>query len=98
MSQTKHTPCPWELNGNAIEGGNMHLASLLDERDIPIDSFEVSANGRLMAAAPDLLQSLKWAMQIIGPYTRRIKGQNEAYCDAHDKAMAAIAKAEGRAK
>jgi hypothetical protein len=78
----EHTPGPWEVNGNAIEGGNMHLASVIDERDIPIDATEVDANARLMAAAPDLLE----ALQLAAPHT---SGKVYRLC------LAAIAKATG---
>ncbi|TQC75582.1 hypothetical protein [Pantoea dispersa] len=49
----------------------------------------------LIAAAPELLEALQWAMTKIGPYTQRTNS-NQAHCDQIDKANAAIAKALGK--
>lgn len=49
---------------------------------------------RLISAAPDLYEALKWCVEKGGlHYTRRIAGQNDGWCDAIDKINAAIAKA-----
>lgn len=56
------------------------------------DFDEARKNARLIAAAPELLEALQWAMKHFC-YINRIKGQNEEYCDAIDFAHAAIAKA-----
>ena len=42
------------------------------------NSEEFEANVRLIAAAPDLYEALKWAMTQIG-YSKRIKGQNDFF-------------------
>jgi hypothetical protein len=39
----------------------------------------------------ELRASLKWAMGHVGSYKTRIKGQNENFCDRHDKAMSLLA-------
>ncbi|MFA5899428.1 MAG: hypothetical protein WC829_09990 [Hyphomicrobium sp.] len=55
------------------------------------------ANGRLIAAAPDLLEALKWCKsQGFLSYTRRTES-NKEFCDAVDRVDAAIAKATGAA-
>lgn len=47
-------------------------------------------------ALVDLYEALAWAMNAGGlTYTRRITDQNEAYCDAVDRANAALKKARG---
>ena len=46
-------------------------------------------------ANADVVEALQWAMKQIGGYSHRIKGQNEAYCDAVDRARAALARATG---
>lgn len=43
---------------------------------------------------PELIAALRWSVSKIVPYTARIKGQNEAYCDAYDQARAALARYE----
>ena len=58
---------------------------------------EREANARLIAAAPELLDALRWAMTRGNlTYVIRTKA-NVAYCDAVDAALAAIAKAGGAA-
>ena len=48
----------------------------------------------LASAAPDLLEALQWAMSKIGGYYTRTKSNGD-YCDAVDRANAAISKALG---
>jgi len=53
------------------------------------------ANARLIAAAPELLEALRWAMEAGRlAYVARNK-TNGDYCDSVDRALAAIAKATG---
>lgn len=54
-----------------------------------LDTLSVSAMGRLYAAAPDLLEALKDAVQAAREGKRISKA-------THDAARAAIAKAEGK--
>lgn len=101
MSESKHTPGPWKWwtthegshRINPEEGG-LVIASC-DTRN-PF-SYEQEANARLIAAAPDLLEALKdlldtsvWA-DAEGNVTIRLSGE-----PAVKRAIAAIAKAEGR--
>lgn len=58
-------------------------------------SSEDRENAKLIAAAPELLEALQWAMARIGSYTQRTRS-NQDYCDQVDKANAAIAKALGQ--
>lgn len=51
----------------------------------------------VMAAAPELLEALQWAMTKIGKYSQRTSSNNE-HCDAVDRAFAAINKALGETK
>ncbi len=58
MTQT-HTKGPWRLNGARIEADNYGLiASLRGELSEHYET-ETTANGRLMATAPDLLAALE---------------------------------------
>lgn len=55
------------------------------------------ANAHLIAAAPDLLEALIWCKsQGLATYSKRIKGQNDEFCDAVDRVDAAIARATGQ--
>jgi hypothetical protein len=64
--QTKHTPGPWHLlltHGAAFEIGDhsdLNKANILCTRyEWEERAGEMLANGRLMAAAPDLLEALQ---------------------------------------
>ena len=103
MSDTKHTPGPWaatakicDVGGRDFQvveireagdfrGGICHLQSA--EHIGGIDAAETRANGALIAAAPELLEALKWLR------TCEERGDLEEAIAAAD---AAIAKAEGR--
>jgi hypothetical protein len=82
----RHTSGDWRLTGNANGG-----FSIEDERgrvlcqrsDWTTNEPESAANGRLIAAAPDLLAALKGVMRVADRAT-----------DEFDAARAAIAKAE----
>jgi predicted ATPase len=91
----KHTPAPWKVNsqkhGIFIMAGNYCLASTADVRtnsDCRMNE-EAKANAHLIAAAPELLEALKGLFK---------NNQDiDAYLQAKDKAVQAIAKAEGGA-
>lgn len=102
MSEQKHTQGPWEIIENSwstttIRSGDTTIAVLSCEEEATEDNqFELEAiqkaNARLMAAAPELLES---ATRVIkanfgGPSGRMEKAQ------AWDALEAAIAKATGR--
>jgi hypothetical protein len=94
--QSKHTLGPWEIlpNRSSINGGRIVnrsgavIGRLTSEADKPISQKE--ADGRLIAAAPDMLAALKlWERISTGPAN--------AEADRALKATrAAVAKAEGR--
>ena len=105
---SKHTPGPWEVGKRVSPGQTFdHEINIFPPDTFESHGFQyggpvcvVQANGEahdahLIAAAPELLAALKWAMRGIPKYAQRIKGQNEGYCDGWDAAHAAIAKTEG---
>lgn len=70
MSNTKHTPGPWTyhvgLDYISIESANEHDNSFICEwRHFSDDDGESEANAKLIAAAPELLETL----ERIKPYT-----------------------------
>lgn len=86
-----HTPGPWKSSGQWIFGPKsmpLPVASgYQDYATMPGGQHydEACANARLIAAAPDLLEALKYVMSAHG----------EQLHDAFDMAQKAIAKAEG---
>jgi hypothetical protein len=94
MTQTNHTPGPWAFR---MTGWQTNPAAIYSPRrpgavacipartSVPLD--EQSANARLIAAAPDLLAALVWAVET---------ADTEQYeADWYAAARAAIAKAKG---
>ncbi len=96
-SSNRHTPGPWEID-DADEWGYikiLHLSGTGDEGaegHVAITNHEPDAH--LIAAAPELLVALKWALAAMD----RGDGVLEYTGDIADgeRAKAAIAKAEGR--
>mgnify|MGYP001544477645 CR=1 FL=1 len=102
-----HTPGPWRFytepqpNGCPIVGAKGLMVAMLahsihqqDQRDTAI------ANGRLVAAAPELLEALQAILPFI-PITSAKEGGASAYSEnvrAADKVRYAIAKATGETK
>lgn len=82
--QPKHTPGPWLADVAADENECVELFVRRDGDAVAIaGDISSRANAQLIAAAPDLLEALKDALEHI-PMT--LQG----------RALAAIAKAEGR--
>lgn len=63
MSDTKHTPGPWNAveleDGNIVTGNTRHCGNVC-ELDLGTES---DANARLIAAAPELLEALERALR-----------------------------------
>lgn len=98
MSEFKGTPGPWFVDGfgdvndtQGITEKTICIAACRGVTDIKRDKY----NANLIAAAPELLEALQWAMKKIGPYYKRTTS-NHVHCDQVDKANAAIAKALGK--
>jgi hypothetical protein len=91
-----HTPGPWTAIGAFIENRHSGIAvcktmcRLNDEGHFPVES-EADANARLIAAAPDLLESLKAMLDDFCGYD-----MDKFDKELAAKAEAAIAKAEGK--
>lgn len=99
-----HTPGPWEIRrhtgingahifapGDGSVGGGLTVAKLTRAADKSIDQKE--ADGRLIAAAPDLLKALKAAVQDCPCSLRDRDSGHHVDCFAPN-ALEVIAKAE----
>ena len=96
---TKHTPGPWYVGSGTYEGRNIYsVASVTDDEGFTYQPIVASAeddgidcwdaNARLIAAAPALLEALKWMV---------LRTEGGEYPDGKclEDARAAIAKATG---
>jgi hypothetical protein len=100
---SKHTPGPWqcfeteagEARINPVRGG--FLVAKCDTRN-PFDE-EQRANARLIAAAPELLEALRYYMAQFGQ-DLQVRGIqfDESQQEADKKARTAIFKATGETK
>jgi hypothetical protein len=75
MSNNQHTPGPWFYEGQNIRNGDgLDVATVDSERSterctsdrIPLKEW--TANTRLIAAAPDLLDALEEAIEVVGSW------------------------------
>jgi hypothetical protein len=105
MSNTKHTPGPWQLTSVPFELRNMDSVAAIygpltkdggacficDISRSPGDK-EAEANAKLIAASPELLEALEMLVNSIGfaKLNKTDKGQHDT---AFEKALAAIKKA-----
>lgn len=107
MTESKHTPGPWYATTR--QGSWDWLVAQSDRLEICQMFHDGSglnqtgeANARLVAAAPDLLDALRWYEEQ-ARNCRKIGGVPEGHAaraaldaDGGKRALAAIAKAEGR--
>jgi hypothetical protein len=93
MSQ--HTPGPWAVDDDLPEiystvdqhsRGYLAVVRGKDSRNKPLPADEVRANARLIAAAPELLRELKFAVSVL---------QDNHIARGVAAALAAIRQAEG---
>ena len=106
MSQAKHTPGPWVVDGDVIRGdqqrnGSISVASMLDV-SYPYGrraGESKHANARLIAAAPDLLDAAKLVIawyEAEDDHSKADFYQRMDMCRESESALrAAIAKATG---
>lgn len=89
----KHTPGPWQVDGNYIHGtnGKRFLADAGDGEGL--------TNARIISAAPELLDALRMASVLLWKNSGRLISPNRADIDEAFEAMRnAIAKATGEGK
>ena len=99
---TAHTPGPWHVeSGTIICAGDLRLTRTAEAYTEMRDGskfYETRANARLMAAAPDLLEALKDAVNFIGRLSNgdELGTSQQAWNEAYEplkKARAALDKA-----
>jgi hypothetical protein len=103
-----HTPGPWEAGradmksevnsyfGKWVYAGERFIAATTSQ---DIESWdEVMANANLIAAAPEMLETLKTVMDTECFDLHCLSGANrlDQLCSMHKKVLDAIAKAEGK--
>jgi hypothetical protein len=88
----KHTPGPWAI-GLESDDDRFQVIASTGEHICYVELDPVGSNARLIAAAPDLLAALKWAVDCSD---MNLDDLDLDTCAALDAARAAIAKAEGR--
>ena len=92
MTQGKHTPGPWRAGASTFcrGDGEIQMRVYTDHPPTEFDVFgdNLSANARLIAAAPDMLEALKNLLAVH-------EGEGGTKYHAGDIARAAIARATG---
>ena len=100
---SEHTPGPWKAkkwvgtdpyddpDRPFVEVGNVHWSP---KNWKPAAAIEQTANARLIAAAPELLETLEFLVTAAGGEGPPVP-ERELLQDCVDKARAAIAKAKG---
>ena len=103
MSEVKHTPGPWVVDGDLnIYAGDPNIGLRRDVADtFGMGGFgSVEANARLIAAAPELLEAAQKALRIAEEWIE-IEVERPDALESHlrelDSVRAAIAKARGEA-
>lgn len=86
--EAKHTPGPWDITASAANDGRLiveddigHPICALSLRGVQGDTRKMSANAKLIAAAPDLLDALRAAysdIQRLPGHTIDMLGRIEA--------------------
>lgn len=99
---SNHMPAPWEFWHNEKGGWSIKGQSgevICQRNDWDHRAADSIANGKIMAAAPELLAALKDAAQSIEFYAKRYNDRWDGTVTTESVlgiARAAIAKAEGR--
>lgn len=97
MSEVKHTPGPWQINGS-------HIYSADPEREIiaQAQAPNLIANAHLIAAAPEMLEALKQVADLLRDHVveqtaraGRVWSGERSNPMALNAAYAVIAKASG---
>jgi hypothetical protein len=85
-----HTPGPWENDGNDIWAGDHLIATVSGDQNGLFANPSRLADSALIAAAPELLDALRDALDVMGDWGE------DGDPEWANVARAAIAKAEGK--
>ena len=92
---TQHTPGPWRVTAAKVMAGNGRAICLIENRKLHEGFQESSANARLAAAAPELLDTLQRFVTACDAHLP--EPTHQAFCGLFASAREAIAKATGAA-
>lgn len=99
MSKHQHTPGPWSVSPAddtvVIDAMRREVAAIDGDYNTPDTWPQMEANARLIAAAPEMLDSLKDCVRMLEA-VRYTAGLGKHQMERVERAKAAIAKAEGR--
>ena len=88
---TSHTPGPWNTQPDAVPPGHVQITVYADADGSRVATvFQEKANAHLIAAAPDLLAALEYALEFL---TANDDGEEDVV-NRIASAKAAIAKAK----
>jgi hypothetical protein len=94
MATDKHTPAPWNAQFvGESDGGDVY--EVHNDRGTQVASSMYESDARLIAAAPELLESLRNCLDNPWP-AEADAGRLARWEQAVEQARAAIAKAEGK--
>jgi len=102
MTDGKHTPGPWRVEGNQerafhISTDNVMVGPYVVAGGIVACDIEHEPNARLIAAAPEMLEALREMLATYCDHGRSVHGGAKFCRDTtHDRARAALAKATGK--
>lgn len=99
--ETKHTPAPWSFVKRAgdYEIEKERPYSLITRLEQQQFYAETEANAQLIAAAPELLEALEYALELVQRCAGNLEDdgeeQDHVYANVINPARVAIAKAKG---
>ena len=91
----QHTPGPWTAPRHVIFGIDQHVVAVVGQ---DTKEPQTTANARLIAAAPEMLEALRAISEDAGKTVIRGQERGAVRWELVERARAAIAKAEGRAR
>jgi len=98
MSEQKHTPGPWiarQVGGPGFPGQIGYAIDFNADQEQVVDFVYEEADAHLIAAAPDLLAALRYALEALA-HCKADKGYSGMQAKAARAANDAIAKAGGQ--
>ncbi len=101
INMNEHTPGPWNISKLATPdyAPEFGIYAGDEQRDLArVVNANSEANARLIAAAPELLETCRFALSCILDAEDLEEIDAEAFCGTKERLRTAIAQAEGGAK